>query len=139
MLEGNDLLDQRNFILVGDLNVSTNIEEVWGMSVNLDPLETLFKELFSKHNFVDVIPEELMPTCHNGRSRVAGIQKILDRVYTLEELLMDSTCYRSWVELLFIFDHMPVFFQLDYGVKPVAYPLKLNLLQIKEESFAILV
>jgi hypothetical protein len=139
MVEEKGLLDQRNFILAGDLNFSISIEEMWGDSALLDPLVSFFKELFSMHSLVDVHSTKLSPTWCNGRIGEAEILKRLDRVYILEELLMDSTHYRSWMETPFISDHAHVFFQLDIGVKSVAYPFKLNSVLIKEDPFANLV
>jgi len=138
-VEFKGLLDQRNMILVGDLNLTTNIEEVLGVSALMDPLETFIKDLFSNHKLVDVRPVELIPTWCNGISGVVEIQKKLDRIYASEELPMDSACYRSWVELPYISNHAPMIFQLDYGIKMVAYPFKLNYVLLKYESFAEIV
>jgi hypothetical protein len=53
---------------------------------------------------VDVKPSKIVPTWHNERFGVDGIQKILDMVYESKVLLNDSALFRSWVELPFIPD-----------------------------------
>jgi endonuclease/exonuclease/phosphatase family metal-dependent hydrolase len=125
-LEAKGLLDLSNLILAGDLNFSTGVDEVWGVSALIDPHATFFRDLFLRHHLVDVKPAEVVPTWCNCRFGVDGIQKILDRVYSSAELLNDLALFRSWVELPFISDHAPVLFQLDYGFKSVSYPFKFN-------------
>jgi endonuclease/exonuclease/phosphatase family metal-dependent hydrolase len=99
-----------NLILAGDLNFSTGVDEIWGEKALIDPHATFFRDLFTNHHLVDVKPSEVVPTWRNGRLGVEGIQKILDRVYASAALLNESAFFRSWVELPFISDHVPVIF-----------------------------
>jgi hypothetical protein len=41
-------------------------------------------------------------------------------------------------ELPFILDHAPIIFQLDYGLKRIAYPYKFNPAHVCDESLEIL-
>jgi hypothetical protein len=43
------------------------------------------------------------------------------------------------VNLPFISDHAPVLFQIDFGIKPVAFPFKFNSTLLKDELFNNLV
>jgi endonuclease/exonuclease/phosphatase family metal-dependent hydrolase len=112
-VDSNGLLAQENLILVGDLNFTTSIDEVWGVEARSDPLAGFFRDLFQKNHLVDVQPSELVPTWRNGRSGEQNIQKRLDRVYVAEGLLVESTRFRSWVGHPYFSDHAPVFFQLN--------------------------
>jgi hypothetical protein len=138
-VEAKGLLDQSDIILVGDSNFSMDLDEVWGVSAQIDPLMNFFRDIFSKHHLVDVMPSEVVPTWHNCGIGDDGTQKRLDRVFAFEALLNDSALYKSWVELPFISDHAPVIFQLDYSIKSVAYPFKFNLAMLKDDSFGDLV
>jgi hypothetical protein len=44
-LEAKGLLDQSNLILAGDLNFSTGVDEVWGVSSLIDSQATFFKDI----------------------------------------------------------------------------------------------
>jgi exonuclease III len=50
-LAANGILDRRNLILAGDLNLTCGAGEMWGATAHLDPLSTFFTELFSKARF----------------------------------------------------------------------------------------
>jgi hypothetical protein len=62
------LLDHTNLIVVGDLNFTTNVGEVWGSSTSLDPLAGYFGTLLQDHHLVDFLPDDIVPTWRNGRS-----------------------------------------------------------------------
>jgi hypothetical protein len=126
-VEAKGILSMDSLILAGDLNFTTRSNEFWGPGALLDPLAGFFKELFANNHLVDIHPTELVATWNSGRSEGQGIQKRLDRVFSSESILGDSTRYRSWVELSFISDHAPIIFLMDYGLKKIAYPFKFNL------------
>jgi endonuclease/exonuclease/phosphatase family metal-dependent hydrolase len=138
-VEAKGLLSMDELIIAGDLNFTTSTEEVLGAQALCDPLAGFSKELFANNHLVDIQPTKLVPTWRNGRSRGQGIQKRLDRIYVSETLLGDVVRYKSWVELMFISNHAPVLFQLDYGQKNIAYPFKFNHACLHEESFGDLV
>jgi hypothetical protein len=73
-VESNGLLAWENLILDGDLNFTTNIDEVWGVDAHPDPLTGFFRDLFHKNRMVDVKPLELVPTWRNDRSGEQNIQ-----------------------------------------------------------------
>jgi endonuclease/exonuclease/phosphatase family metal-dependent hydrolase len=120
------LLAHDDLIMAGDMNFTTNSEEVWGVSALADPLVVFFKEIFLKNNLVDVAPAVVVPTWRNGRVGDEGIAKRLDRIYMVEDLITSSLRYRAWVEYPFISDHAPVLLQLGDGLSSVAHPFKLN-------------
>jgi hypothetical protein len=138
-VESNGLLAWENLILDGDLNFTTNIDEVWGVDAHPDPLAGFFRDLFQKNRMVDVKPLELVPTWCNDRSGEQNIQKRMDIVYVVEGLLHETARFRSWVELPYFSDHVPIFFQLNNGYRLVAYPFKFNHAILKDESFGVLV
>jgi hypothetical protein len=138
-VDGKGLLAHNDLIMAGDMNFTTSTEEVWGTSALVDSLAGFFKALFIKNNLVDVVPIEVVPTWHNGRSGDDGIAKRLDRIYVVEDLITSTMRYRTWVEYPYLSDHAPVFLQLGVGIPTVAYPFKLNPVWLREESFAIMV
>ena len=125
--------------MAGDLNFITSSDEVWGLGELSDTLASFFRDLLKKNNLVDAQPSILVPTWHNDRSGVDGIQKRSDRFYATESLLDDTTRYRYWVVHPYILDHAPMIFQLDHGYNSVAYPFKFNPAFLIEESFGYLV
>jgi hypothetical protein len=99
----------------------------------------LLQRSFSSNNLIDIKPTKLIPTWRNGRCGQEAIARRLDRVLVSEDLLSDVGHYRSWVELPFISDHAPVFFQLDLPPLYKAYPFKLNAQWLKDQDFVDLV
>jgi hypothetical protein len=127
------LLSHNDLILAGDLNFSLSTEEIWGSTIVIDPLETLFKDLFSNTSLVDVAP-----MCCNGKLEDSSISKHLDRLFVEEGLLGPVLRYRSWVGSNYISDHAPMFFQLDIGFPKTMYPFKFNLIWLEDNSFSCL-
>jgi endonuclease/exonuclease/phosphatase family metal-dependent hydrolase len=78
-IEAGGLLDLENLIIVGDLNLTTTLGEIWGASATQDPLADFFTNLFSTHHLVDFAPDHLTPTWRNGRVGSDSIAKRLDR------------------------------------------------------------
>jgi hypothetical protein len=56
------VLSHNNMIVVGDLNFTLNVSEVWGDSSHVDPLAGYFKYLFQGNRLVDILPDEVVPT-----------------------------------------------------------------------------
>jgi hypothetical protein len=50
------ILDYTNLIIAGDLNLTTSVGEVWGVSTSLDPLASYFTNIFLAHALVDIPP-----------------------------------------------------------------------------------
>jgi hypothetical protein len=125
--------------MAGDLNLTINLEEIWGETTHVDSLVGFFKELFSKNKLVDVAPAQVVPTWRNGRSGTEGISKRLDRFYVVENVLSTSCRFLSWVEYPFISDHAPIFLQLGEDRSKVAYPFKRNHAWLREAAFDSLV
>jgi hypothetical protein len=134
-LDGSSLLAHKDLIIAGDLNFTTSSEEVWGLSTHVDSLAGYFKSLFIKNNLVDIVSAEVVPTWQNGRSGDDSIAKILDRFYVAEDLIASTLRYRTWVEFPFLSDHAPIFLEFGAGILAVAYPFKLNLDWMSDDSF----
>ena len=56
------LLEVKDLIIVGDLNLMTSSKDIWGEKEKADPLSNFFKQLFSKNTLVDLEPVEVLPT-----------------------------------------------------------------------------
>jgi hypothetical protein len=82
------LLDGTNLIIVGDLNFTTNIGEIWGSSASMDPLTNYFTMLLQNHNLVDLPPAAIVPTWRNGRTGLDVISKRLDRFLLSADLAL---------------------------------------------------
>jgi len=46
----------------GDLNVTLNMDEIWGIKKNKDPLIERIKNDLLNRNLVDIIPHKMLPT-----------------------------------------------------------------------------
>ena len=55
------ILSLPSIIIVGDLNLTIGGLEIWGIQAQLDPLSTLFSNLFDALDLRDVTPVELVP------------------------------------------------------------------------------
>jgi hypothetical protein len=135
-LDTSGLLAHKDLIIVGDMNFTTSMDEVWGNSAQGDPMAGYFKYLFIKHSLVDVAPDRDVPTWRNGRSGQESIAKRLDRFYVAEDLLASILRHRSWVEFPFLSDHAPVLLEFGVGIPAVAYPFKFNSGWMNDDSFA---
>jgi hypothetical protein len=134
-VEAKGLLSMDALILAGDLNFTTSFDEVWGVGALMDPLAGFFKELFAKNHLVDIQPAELCQLGAMAEAGVRGYKSVWIEFLFQHLFLGDTVRYRSWVELPFISDHAPVIFQMDYGLKRIAYPYKFNPAHVRDESF----
>jgi len=57
------MLAYKNLIVARDLNFTISVGEVWGESTKLDPLSGLFKGNFQENHLLDILPDEVVPTC----------------------------------------------------------------------------
>jgi hypothetical protein len=58
--------------LIGDLNFTKGVDEVWGVVTQLDKLADYFKSMIQDHHLVDLILDEVIPTWQNG---ILGVLK----------------------------------------------------------------
>jgi hypothetical protein len=133
------MLAHKNLIVAGDLNFTVSAGEVWGDTTHLDPLAGYFKDIFQENRLVDILPDEVVPTWRNGRSRCEGISKRLDRVYLSEDLLSNAGRHRSWVSYPYLSDHAHVLLQLENNYHTTTYPFKLNPMWLREDDFTLIV
>jgi hypothetical protein len=134
-IEAGGLLDLENLIIVGDLNLTTTLGEIWGASATQDPLADFFTNLFSTHHLVDFAPDHLTPTRRNGRVGSDSIAKRLDRFLISEHYTSSADRIRTWVGLPFLSDHAPIIWQLDTNTHKFTYPFKLNSSWLTETEF----
>jgi hypothetical protein len=133
------LMDRRNLILAGDLNLTCDVGEMWGDYAHVDPLSDFFKDFFNGFRLVDIVLDVMVPTWRNGRGGSAGISKRLDRVFVAEDLIGGVSRCKSWVDFPYLSDHAPVFLRLDRYLLPTTYPFKFNASWLSEEEVAALV
>ena len=62
---------------------------------------------------MDIFSDELMPTWRNGSMGSDCILKRLDRAFLASNMLRIVGRFRLWVAYPYIFDHAPIFLQLD--------------------------
>jgi hypothetical protein len=67
------LLDSKNLILVGELNFTLGVDEVWGAETKLDKLAEYFKDMILEHHLIDLVPVETILAWRNGRSGTNSI------------------------------------------------------------------
>jgi hypothetical protein len=138
-VELHGLLDLQNLIIAGDLNFTTNLSEVWGDSVAKDPLADYFTDLFLSHDIIDLQPDILAPSWHNGHVGPTYISKRLDRFYLSEVLLALDNRIRTWVDTPFVSDHAPTYLQFGSSTIRIHSPFKLNSCWILEDGFNAIV
>jgi hypothetical protein len=107
------LLSEEGIIVVGDLNFTLSMREVWGDSARNDCLVDFFTSLIQSSGLVDIHPTELAPTWRNGREGSAGISKRLDCFLLNDSLIGSSGNIRSWVINSTILYHNLICLQLD--------------------------
>jgi hypothetical protein len=69
------ILSLPNLILGGDLNITLSTDEQWGGAPSTGSGEKYFRDLFTNLNLIDIVPDRLVPTWRNGRSRSEAIPK----------------------------------------------------------------
>jgi endonuclease/exonuclease/phosphatase family metal-dependent hydrolase len=125
-VEARSLLDLENLIIVGDLNLTTSVREIWGDSSTHDSLVEFFISLFLTHNLVDYAPDYLAPTWHNGRLGSDSISKRLYHFLISNHLITTEDRICTWVDSSFLSDHAPIFLHLDSSTHKIAHPFKFN-------------
>lgn len=61
------ILIRDHVLVVGDLNLTLNVGEVWGEVARTNPLVDFFVDLFEELNMIDVEPHKVVPTWRNLR------------------------------------------------------------------------
>jgi len=113
-------------IIVGDLNLTLSVGEIWGTFATSDSLADYFISLFLAHNLADYAPDILAPTLRNGRMGTDSIAKRLTHFLIADNLISTEAQIRFWVELPYLSDHAPILLLLDSSSHKFAYPFKLN-------------
>lgn len=57
-----ELPDLTSLIIVGDLNCTICLNEIWGCSRKVDVMVDYIKDIILKHNLVDICPSMFIPT-----------------------------------------------------------------------------
>ena len=138
-VEAAGLLSLKILVLAGDLNLIMKASEMWGNRTNLGSLTTFFINLFNNNKLIDIQPGKLVPMWRNGRLGDAFIVKRLDCFLLSEDLVLSTGIFRSWVEYPFIYDHTPIFLQLDLPPVYKAIPFKFNPVWKNDKEFYTLV
>jgi hypothetical protein len=73
-----DILYLQNFIIGGDLNFTSSIQEVWGAHPRRDAQEFFLVQWIEKNQLVDLEPVKLSQTWRNGRGGVNLVAKQID-------------------------------------------------------------
>ena len=107
------MMETRNVLIGGDLNLTLSEKENWGISARRDDLSSYFANLFESMELVDIQLLKLMPTWRNNKSGDQAISKRLDRFMLSENLLSGSLIIRTWVEVGGLSDHLPVLLQIQ--------------------------
>lgn len=60
------MLELDSLIIVGDINCTIRLDEVWGRYKKIDPLARMIQDVILMHNFVDICPVKITPTWDNS-------------------------------------------------------------------------
>lgn len=82
------IMELASLIIMGDFNCIIGLDEQWGGSTKIDPLESLICEVIIDHNLVDICPQSMVPTWYIGKAGMAYVAKRLDR-FVLHESLVE--------------------------------------------------
>jgi len=94
-VDGMGLLEKGDLVIARDLNFTSTVDEVWGMTTLYNSLELFFKELFRRNQLIDILRVEFAPTWRNGRFGADEILKRLDRFLVFEDLLTTLDRFRT--------------------------------------------
>lgn len=96
------------WILAGDLNAVTSLEEKWGGNVRLDSASTLLKDNIALLNLVDIKLSNGLFTWSNRRCGEAAISERLDRFLVSSFWMGDRWVTTSEILDGRGFDHWPI-------------------------------
>jgi len=133
------ILLEEDLIIGGDLNLTLEIGECWGLHAKLDDLAFYFKKFFQNLGLLDIWSGTLVPTWKNGRKGDHHIAKRLDRFMIKESLLSIFSCHKTWVVYSSISDHLPMVLELSSSSSKIKYPFKFNPVWLGNSSFDELV
>lgn len=60
------ILNDHSLIVVGDLNLTLSMDEVWGARKVIDPMASCFRDIFELAGLKGVGPSGIVPTWSNG-------------------------------------------------------------------------
>jgi len=103
-----EIFDLENLLIAGDLNLTLNMDEIWGSNRKKDTIAERLKNEFLKRNLVDVIPSQMRPTWENGTSDEAYVAKRLDRFLIHASVIHCMGMPFSSIENIIISDHRPI-------------------------------
>ena len=84
---------------------------------------------------MDIAHAILAHTWSNGRFRLAGITKRIDKFYLAEDLCERSGRYRSWNYSTGFYDHKAIILQVDFDISLISYPFKFYLVWLGDLDF----
>ena len=84
------LMETRNVIIEGDLNLTLSKKENWGILSRKDGMSSYFANLFESKELVDIQPLKLTPTWRNNKSGDHTISKRLYKFLLSENFLLRS-------------------------------------------------
>lgn len=102
------IFDIEFLLIAGDLNITLNMDEIWGSNKKKDPLADRIKNELLSRNWVDILPPKMLPMWENGRIENAYIAKRLDRFILHDSLIDEMGMLFSSIENVFISDHKSI-------------------------------
>ena len=108
VVEKENFLKDNNLVVVGDLNLTLSMREVWSSSERFDPLSSFFIDIFRNQNPMDVQLVVLGLTWTNKRIGYEGIAKRSDRFLCSGDFLNSLYKYISWILKHQISEHFPI-------------------------------
>lgn len=100
-----------SLILVGDLNCTIWMNDIWGGSGKVDSIVEQIKDIIANFNLVDICPPCISPTWDNGRMGDGHVAKRLDRFLLREHLIEILGTIQSGIINNFISYHRPIILQ----------------------------
>ena len=110
-------LKNSRLIIGWDLNFSPGFSEIWGERARVDSLSTFFSGKMDAFGLVDIVLSVIVPTWYNRRVSIDNINKRLDRLLVLADLLDLDLHFRQWVRCGGDFYHQLLFLQILSDIK----------------------
>ena len=129
------LLEPKNMIKGGDMNLFLSEREIWAPTVRLNGLSNFFAALFNSKGWIDLQPLKMEPTWRNNRCGEKEIWKRMDRFLLSDNLLTRPLIEKYWVEVGGLSNHLPILLLMERQEHKTAPLFRFNPSWLQEKEY----